>query len=44
MFIFKKDVQENKIRDVRGILWFKLRNRYNINPNARNDLTKEPAE
>lgn len=40
MFIFKKDVQENKIRDVRGILWFKLRNRYNINPNGTERLTK----
>lgn len=42
MSIFKNDLQENKIRDARGILWFKLRNRYNINPNGTERLTKNP--
>lgn len=42
MSIFKKELQENKIRDARGILWFKLRNRYNINPNGTERLKKNP--
>lgn len=42
MTIFKKELQENKIRDARGILWFKLRNRYNINPNGSERLKKNP--
>jgi hypothetical protein len=42
MSIFKNELQENKIRDARGILWFKLRNRYNINPNGTERLTKNP--
>lgn len=42
MSIFKNELQENKIRDARGILWFKLRNRYNINPNGTERLKKNP--
>lgn len=40
--IFRREVEENVIRDARGILWFKLRNRYNINPNGITRLTKNP--
>lgn len=42
MSIFKNELRENKIRDARGILWFKLRNRYNINPNGTERLKKNP--
>lgn len=40
MKIFKEEVQNMKIKDARGILWFKLRNRYNINPNGKKRLKK----
>lgn len=40
MKIFKEDVLHLKIKDARGILWFKLRNRYNINPNGDKRLIK----
>ena len=42
MSIFKNELRENKIKDARGILWFKLRNRYNINPNGAERLKKNP--
>ena len=42
MSIFKNELRENKIKDARGILWFKLRNRYNINPNGAKRLKKNP--
>lgn len=40
MKIFKEEVLQMKIKDAIGILWFKLRNRYNINPNGSKRLTK----
>ena len=39
---FEEDMSGNKIKDPRGILWYKLRNRYNINPNGKTRLTKNP--
>lgn len=40
MKIFKEDVMHLKLTDARGILWFKLRNRYNINPNGEKRLSR----